>query len=164
MAKKKSHNRVYIEIAVNKEVTHNGKDFRKGDVIREVVLNALEAKTLNDNPFITGCKYELKDGKNAEPAKEEVKAEDTPAEAPAQTEGDTPETPAEEVKADTEEVPQNGSEAAASDAPAEQNNTDEKLLEKLKAKADSLEIKYHPLTGAKKLLEKIQAVEPEYSA
>ncbi len=59
---------IYKEVAKLDKVTHNGKKYLKGSPVRErVVLTELQAKTLNDDPTITGCEYVLieepKDGR-----------------------------------------------------------------------------------------------------
>lgn len=46
--------------------THNGKQYKEGDELGEVVLTVQEAKILNDNPYIDCCKYELIEGESNE--------------------------------------------------------------------------------------------------
>jgi hypothetical protein len=41
-------------------ITHNGKPYKQGDVVREhVVLTEMEAKFNNEHEGLTGCYYEL---------------------------------------------------------------------------------------------------------
>jgi len=71
----------YREICAIASKTENGKTYIKNDVIRENVnLTDSEAKHLNSNPFLTGCRYEpmakavpVKDDKDPESKDEPVK-------------------------------------------------------------------------------------------
>lgn len=57
----------YKEIVVLNKITHNGKEYRDGDIIRNnVKLSDSEVKQLNDNPNLTGCRYDEQASGNAE--------------------------------------------------------------------------------------------------
>lgn len=50
----------YKEICALSHKIENGKEYAKNETIREgVTLTELEAKRLNENPYLTGCRYEL---------------------------------------------------------------------------------------------------------
>lgn len=54
----------YNEICALSYKIENGKEIGKNQLIRENVnLTEQEAKRLNDNPYLTGCKYELMEEK-----------------------------------------------------------------------------------------------------
>jgi len=72
---------MYKEVALSR-LTHNGKEYQKGDTVRErVPLSGIDVRVLTETPELTNCKYieieakpEVKEVKAEEP-KPEVKAE-----------------------------------------------------------------------------------------
>jgi hypothetical protein len=58
--------------------TVNGKSYKKGDEVMEVQITEQEAKVLNEQPSITGCKYELIEEDKAPKVTKEPKEEKAP--------------------------------------------------------------------------------------